>query len=65
MDNELESMLKEAVVDELKPLFPNVFHEGLRKITINMVRLLSETEHDIDIVSRVGVAMYWCSHVLV
>jgi len=58
MDNELESTLKEAVVDELKPLFPNVFHEGLRKTTINMVRFLSETERDVDIVSCVGVAMY-------
>jgi len=50
-------MLKEVVVDELKPLFP-VFHEGLRKTTINMVRFLSETERDVDIVPCVGVAMY-------
>ena len=58
MNTELENMLKEAVVDEFKPLFPNILHEGLRKTMINMGRLLSETERDVDIVSCVGVAMY-------
>jgi hypothetical protein len=53
--NELKSMLKEAVVDEFKPLFPQIFHEGLRKTMINMGRFITEAERDVDMVSYLVV----------